>query len=95
MKRILDGHDLTYSQINGLSSLFGEPGRAMPVTNNKLRETGMSEDEVEDLVNKGYLELLTNGDYLLPRDTCGNVIISRLTERGNDERIRQMNSRMF
>lgn len=95
MKRILDGHDLTYSQMNGLSSLFGEFGRAMYVPNKKLRETEMSEDEVNDLVNKGYLELLSSGDYLLPGDVCGNAIISRLTEKVNNERIRQIKSGMF
>lgn len=95
MKRILDGHDLTYSQMNGLSSLFGEPGRAMIVANKELRETGLSDEEVKDLVNKGYLELLSSGEYLLPGDVDGNAIISRLTEQDNDERIRQMNSRMF
>ena len=95
MKRILDGHDLTYSQMNGLSSLFGEPGRAMIVANKELRETGLSDEEVKDLVNKGYLELLSSGEYLLPGDVDRNAIISRLTEQDNDERIRQMNSRMF
>ncbi len=95
MKRILDGHDLTYSQMNGLSSLFGEPGRAMIVANKELRETGLSDEEVKDLVNKGYLELLSSGEYLLPGDVDGNAIISRLTEQDNNERIRQMKSGMF
>ena len=50
---------------------------------------------MNDLVNKGYLELLSSGDYLLPGDVCGNAIISRLTEKVNNERIRQIKSGMF
>lgn len=95
MKRILDGHDLTYSQMNGLSSLFGEPGRAMIVANKELRETGLSDDEVKDLVNKGYLELLSSGEYLLPGDVDGNAFAYRLTEPSNLERIRHMKSGMI
>lgn len=92
MGKQLDGHDLTYSQMRGLSSLFGTPERAMYVTNKALSETGLTDEEVKDLVNKGYLELLPCGDYLLPGDVDGNAFAYRLTEPSNLERIRLMKS---
>ena len=95
MKKHLDGHDLTYSQMKGLAPFFGALGRSMNVTNKKLSETGLSDDEVKDLVDKGYLEPLSSGDYLLPGDVDGNAIAFRLMEPSNRERIRQMNSGMF
>lgn len=95
MEKHLDGHDLTYSQMKGLSSLFGAPGRDMYVTNKALSETGLTDEEVKDLLNKGYLELLSSGDYLLPGDVDGNAFAYRLTEPSNLERIRQMKPSMF
>lgn len=95
MNRILDGHDLTYSQMNGLACFSGGPGRAMRVGNKALREAGLSDDEVKDLVSKGYLEPLTDGDYLMPGDVDGDAIARRLREQSNREIIRQMKSGMF
>lgn len=95
MGKHLDGHNLTYSEIKVLASFLGGSGRPMNVSNKALRETGLSDEDVKDLENKGYLEHLTNGDYLLPRDVDGNAIASRLMEQSNCERIRQMNSGKF
>ena len=95
MGKQLDGHDLTYSQMKGLFSLFGAPKRAMYVANKVLRETGLTDEEVEDLVNKGYLELLSSGEYLLPGDVDGNAFAYRLTEPSNLKRIRHMKSGMI
>ena len=94
MGKVLDGHDLTDNQKRGLLACLGTPGCAMVVTKSRLRDAGLSEDEVEDLVRKGYLESLTDGGYLIPASVKGNAIIIRLCEQSNDDTIRQMISRM-
>ncbi len=81
--------------MKGLSSLFDAPGRAVYVTKKALSETGLTDEEVKDLVNKVYLELLSSGDYLLPGNVDRNAFAYRLTEPSNLERIRQMKSDMF
>ena len=87
MGNVLDGHDLTDVQKRGLLACLGTPGRAKVVKKCQLREAGLSEDDVEDLGRKGYLESLTSGDYLIPASVNGNAIISRLCKYSNEDTI--------
>lgn len=95
MGRALDGYDLTSSQMKGLGTCFGTPGRVMRASKHALNDAGLSDDDVKDLVSKGYLEPLTSGDYLIPASVNGNAIVSRLRKQSNDDTIRQMIPGMF
>ena len=88
--RVLDGSDINENQMKALGAYSVAPDRAIQVTMQKLGDEGLSDAEVNDLVDKGYLEALSNGDYLIPKDVDWMAIAKKLREPANKELIREM-----
>ena len=92
----LDGLDLTSKQREALMACFGAPGQAMEISKQRLAEAKLSDDEIEDILAKGYLEKVDSEVYLMPASSFDSTaFITKLRTESNNEMIRQMSQGMF
>ena len=92
MGKLLNGSDITLHQIEGLIACLGAPDRAMIIQKQQLVEANLSDDEIDDLVAKGYLEMPSSG-YLIPAMVEGQSLINKMCEKRNNKAIRQIEER--
>ncbi len=89
MGKPLDGSDLTLKQVKDLLAFFGAPGQVMLIQRQQLVEANLSNNEIDDFVAKGYLEITSSG-YLIPGTIDYRAFINKISEKHNSEVIKQM-----
>ena len=87
-----DGSDLNYSQLRRLCGLFRASGSRVTLKVADLSTNGQLDDEILELINKGYMERMGNDYIIIPETVNQAAIIRRFVEPSNIKRIWEMSA---
>lgn len=85
-----DGSDLNYSQLKRLCGLFQAAGSRAMFKVADLGTNGQLDDEILELINKGYVERMGDDYIVIPEEVNQAEVIRKFVEPSNIKRIREM-----